>query len=185
MDKGAGKVSDCCRHLQQTFENFDEDLNSGGTLQEKWWWVCRRVRDIYEDFTGALMQKGLQYKSCQGAWALVCLEVYFRCCRDLAAVRYAVLQKEEYDAEELASLQNALKNYGTAAQHAGLCSFWNPLDLELLDSFQPSSGVETVLKSQTLERIEELQVYAKNFKGMQIFEGMNFKGVCSFAGSSS
>jgi len=33
MDKGAGKLSDCCRHLQQTFEAFEVPLNPGGNLK--------------------------------------------------------------------------------------------------------------------------------------------------------
>jgi hypothetical protein len=172
MDKGAGKVSDCCRHLQKTFEEFHEDMNCGETRKEKWWWVCRRVRDIYEDFTGALMQKGLGYKSLTGAWSLVLLEVYLRCCRDLAAVRSAAMEKLYYDEEELAALQNAMKNFANAAEN---CSFWSPLDVELLEGYEPSSGVEAVLQHQAMERIEELKVYAKMYSHVKLFEGMNLQ----------
>lgn len=129
------------------------------------------------------MQKGLEYKSLTGAWSLVCLEVYLRCCRDLAAIRYAVMQHEEHDPEELASLENALQNYRTAAENHGICSFWSPLDVELLEGFEPSSGVEAVLKNQAMERIEELQAYAKDCSSMKLFEGMALKGV-SHGGSS-
>lgn len=181
MDKSAGKVSDCCRHLQQTFEVFDEDLNQGGTMKEKWWWVCRRVRETYEDFTGALMQKGCSFKSLTGAWSLVLLEVYLRCCRDLAAVRYAVMEKMEYDEAELAALQNAMKNFANAP---GNCSFWTPLEIDLLEGYEPSSGVEAVLKSQALERLDELKVYANMCSHVKLFEGMNIK-IAGIAASSS
>ena len=181
MDKGAGRVSDCCRHLQKTFEAFDADMNSGSTMKEKWWWVCRRVRETYEDFTGALMQKGCSFKSLTGAWSLVLLEVYLRCCRDLAAVRLAVMEKLDHDEEELAALQNAMKNFADAEAN---CSFWTPLQIDLLEGYEPSSGVESVLKSQALERVEELKVYANMCSHVKLFEGMNLT-IAGLSASSS
>ena len=174
MDKGAGKLSDCCRHLQQTFEAFEVSLNPGGSLKQKWWWVSRRVRNIYEDFTGALMQKGLEFKSVSGAWSLVCLEVYMRCCRDLAAMRHAALEHEDIDEEQMKALENALKNYGDAGEN---CAIWSPLEVELLEGFEPSSGVELVLKHQVMERIDELKSYAYQQNQMKLFEGMNLRAV--------
>ena len=50
MDAGATKVSDVCRHLQQMFEEFDEDVNEGRTVEAKWWWVQRRIRSVFEVF---------------------------------------------------------------------------------------------------------------------------------------
>ena len=186
MDKGAGRVQDVCRHMSQTFADFEEKVNFGHTLKEKWWWVCRRVRDTYEDFTGALMQKGLQYKAMTGAWSLVCLEVYLRCCRDIAAIRFAAMSGEEIDEDEKAGLENALKNFAVVAECAELCSFWVPLEMELLEAFEPSSGVETVLKYQTMERIAELQQYAATCSdGVKLFEGMNLKKIGIGAAGSS
>ena len=186
MDKGAGRVQDVCRHMSQTFADFEEKVNFGHTLKEKWWWVCRRVRDTYEDFTGALMQKGLQYKAMTGAWSLVCLEVYLRCCRDIAAIRFAAMSGEEIDEDEKAGLENALKNFAVVAECAELCSFWAPLEMELLEAFEPSSGVETVLKYQTMERIAELQQYAATCSdGVKLFEGMNLKKIGIGAAGSS
>ena len=115
MDKGAGRVHDVCRHLSQTFAGFEEKVNLGHTLKEKWWWVCRRVRDTYEDFTGALMQKGLQYKAMTGAWSLVCLEVYLRCCRDLAAIRFAAMSDEGCDPDERRGMETDLQNFAAVA----------------------------------------------------------------------
>ena len=181
MDKGAGKVSDCTRHLQKTFEDFDEGLNSGGTMKEKWWWVCRRVRDTYEDFTGALMQKGCSFKSLTGAWSLVLLEVYLRTCRDLAAVRYATMEHMEIDEDELAALQNAMKNFANAAAN---CSLWTPWEIELLEGYEPTRGGEAVLKTQALERIDELKVYAAMCSHVKLFEGMHLK-IAGMPASSS
>ena len=135
MDKGAGRVHDVRRHLSQTFAGFEEKVNLGHTLKEKWWWVCRRVRDTYEDFTGAPTQKGLQYKAMTGAWSLVCLEVYLRCCRDLAAIRFAAMTNEEVDEDEKQSLENALKNFAVVAECGELCSFWTLLEVDLLEAF--------------------------------------------------
>ena len=186
MDKGAGRAQDVCRHMSQTFADFEEKVNSGFTLKEKWWWVCRRVRDTYEDFTGALTQKGLEYKAMTGAWSLVCLEVYLRCCRDIAAIRFAVMNGEEIDEDEKAGLENALKNFAVVAACAELCSFWAPLEMEYLEAFEPSSGAETVLKYQAMERIAELQQYAATCSdGVKLFEGMNLKKIGIGAAGSS
>ena len=186
MDKGAGRAQDVCRHMSQTFGDFEEKVNSGFTLKEKWWWVCRRVRDTYEDFIGALTQKGLQYKAMTGAWSLVRLEVYLRCCRDIAAIRFAAMSGEEIDEDEKAGLENALKNFAVVAECAELCSFWAPLEMELLEAFEPSSGVETVLKYQAMERIAELQQYAATCSdGVKLFEGMSLKKINIGAAGSS
>ena len=93
-------------------------------MKEKWWWVCRRVRETYEDFTPAMMQKGCSFKSLTGAWSLVLLEVYLRCCRDLAAVRYAVMEKMDYDEAELAALQNAMNKFANVQQIAVSGPLW-------------------------------------------------------------
>ena len=46
------------------------------------------------------MQKGLQYKAMTGAWSLVCLEVYLKCCRDVAAIMFAAMGDEDYDPDK-------------------------------------------------------------------------------------
>lgn len=186
MDKGAGKVSDVCRHLSRTFADFDPAANYAGSLKEKWWWVCRRVRDCYEDFSGALMEKGLNFEGCTGAWSLLCLEVYLRCCRDVAAFRFAAYSGDEVDAEELYSAENALNNFEVVGGSPDICSFWTPLDMQLLESFQPSSGVEMVLKGQAMERVEELMQYASHANAAVLFRGMNLKNAgIALAGSSA
>ena len=185
MDKAQGKVSDVCRHLSRTFADFDPAANYAVTLKEKWWWVCRRVRDCYEDFSGALMEKGLTFEGCTGAWSLLCLEVYLRCCRDVAALRFAADCGEEVDPEELYSGENALQNFEAVQNFPDICSFWSPLNMQMLEGFQPSSGVEMVLKGQAMERVAELMQYASHEKAADFFKGMKLQGAgIALAGSS-
>jgi hypothetical protein len=74
-----------------------------------------------------------------------------------------------------------MKNFANAA---GNCSFWTPLEIELLEAYEPASGVEAVLKSQAIERVEELKVYANMYSHVKLFEGMNIK-IAGIPASSS
>ena len=110
MDKGHAHVGDICRHLKQVFAEFDLQLNQGNGDQ-KWWWVSRRVRDLYEALGGSLMEKNADMQAVEQIWGLINLEVYLRCCRDLVANRFCkVKSPADYDevAEELFS--HALQN---------------------------------------------------------------------------
>ena len=96
------------------------------------------------------------------------------------------MSDEEIDEDEKLGLENALKNFAAVAACPDLCSFWAPLEVELLEAFEPSSGVETALKHQAMERIVELQRYAQQRKGAtQLLESMNLKKIGVGGGSSS
>jgi hypothetical protein len=58
------------------------------------------------------------------------------------------------------------------------------LQIDLLEGYEPSSGVESVLKSQALERVEELKVYANMCSHVKLFEGMNLT-IAGLSASSS
>jgi hypothetical protein len=47
IDAAAAKSGDICRHLQQVFLEFYPDRNEGKTDEVKWWWVERRLRQLF------------------------------------------------------------------------------------------------------------------------------------------
>ena len=49
----AAKSGDVCRHMQKVFLELDEAANPGLTVEVKWWWVERRLRQLYEDFSNS------------------------------------------------------------------------------------------------------------------------------------
>ena len=52
-DGTAAKSGDICRHLQQVFIDFDARTNAANTVVSKFWWVERRLRQLYEDFSNS------------------------------------------------------------------------------------------------------------------------------------
>ena len=62
IDAAAAKSGDVCRHLQQVFLEFDVSLNEGQTVEMKWWWVERRLRQLYEDFSNCKVMEKRSYE---------------------------------------------------------------------------------------------------------------------------
>lgn len=180
MDKGQAHIPDVCRHLSQVLQEFDEAQNAAEGHM-KWWWVSRRVRDLYEALGSSLISNGAPMESVEKIWSMVQLEVFLRNCRDYVAEKMNKLKyPEQYDEDGAVSYGHALKNMKEGASYIDM---WNPMKPEDVQNVQPATPWEKVLKSQILERIEELTVYKVQAGKMKadLFEGTFYE----VSGSSS
>jgi hypothetical protein len=75
MDAAAAKSADVCRHLQQVFLEFDFELNEAQTVEMKWWWVERRLRQLFEDFSNCKAMEKCSYGVVNRSWSMLQLEV--------------------------------------------------------------------------------------------------------------
>ena len=71
IDKAAGRTGDICRHLQQTFQEFDLKKNEAKTTEAKWWWVERRPRSIFEDFANCRAMEKSSFQAVQNSWSML------------------------------------------------------------------------------------------------------------------
>ena len=171
MDKAEAHISDVCRHLSQMFAEFRLEKNAGHG-DTKWWWCSRRVRDLYEAFGAALMQKGALMEHVESIWKLLQLEVYLRACRDLVQERLNKLESPaDYDPDAEVSYHAALKNMNAGL---GKVDLWEPMQMEEVQALEAKSPWEKVLKLQVLERNAELEYY-KTRGNADLFEGTNFQ----------
>ena len=110
-------------------------------------------------------------QSVEKIWSMVQLEVYLRNCRDYVAEKMNKLKHPgQYDADGETSYGHALKNMKNGANYIDM---WSPMKPEDVQYVQPETPWEKVLKSQILERIEELTVYKLQSGKMKadLFEG--------------
>lgn len=173
MDAGNARIGDLCRHMVQVFEEFDEDLNEAKDEASKWWWVQRRMRNLYEDFCCSANMHGVAFQSVKHLWSLLQLEVKLRTRRDLVACRYFAVPGADLTAEH-AVLEHCMKNIEKASQH---CEFWRPMPMYVFEAYEASSGFEEILVSQLKERIAELKDYADMASGKHLFEGFHVEGL--------
>ena len=169
MDAGAAKVSDVCRHLQQMFEEFDEDVNEGRTVEAKWWWVQRRIRSVFEDFCCSATMLRMDFTQVKAVWSLLQMEVKLRVCRDIVASRYY-----EQNDEETAALEHCMKNMVKASNYS---EFWRPMTVGAFEMYEATSGLEEILVSQVKERIAELQDYMMETTKSKLMEGLPLEGI--------
>ena len=180
MDKGQAHIPDVCRHLSQVLQEFDESQNAAEGHM-KWWWVSRRVRDLYEALGSSLISNGAPMDSVEKIWSMVLLEVYLRNCRDFVAEKLnRVKYPEQYDEDGEATYGHALKNMQMGASFIDM---WSPMKPDEVQNVRPATPWEKVLKSQILERFEELTAYKMKEGKMQkdLFEGTFYE----VSGSSS
>ena len=71
VDSGLAKHGDVCRHVQQLFEEFDEGKNEGKTQESKWWWVERRLRSLFEDFSNSKAMEKSSFEEVKQSWSLL------------------------------------------------------------------------------------------------------------------
>ena len=70
------------------FLDFDEAANAGKTLAVRWWWVERRLRGLYEDFSNSKAMEKCNYEVVKKTWSMMQLECKMRTLRDAVAYRH-------------------------------------------------------------------------------------------------
>ena len=175
LDAAAAKSTDVCRHLQQVFLEFDLELNEAQTVEMKWWWVERRLRQLFEDFSNCKAMEKCSYGVVKKTWSMLQLEVKMRTLRDVVAYRHFA---EPLGADD-EDMEWALKNMAEAMK---FCYFWSPMKLAELDEHTAESCFEELLLSQIAERVKEVKKYLEG-ADMKKFEGLELEGI--LGGSSS
>ena len=166
IDASAAKSTDVCRHLQQVFLEFDVELNEAQTVEMKWWWVERRLRQLYEDFSNCEAMEKCSYEDVKKTWSMLQLEVKMRTLRDVISYRHF----GEKPSGEDDDMEWALKNMNAALQ---CCTFWKPMQLSEFEEHKAGSCYEEMMMSQIAERVQEVKKYLegsdlKKFKGLEL-----------------
>ena len=169
IDHAAARSGDVCRHLQQVFLEFDVSLNEGQTVEMKWWWVDRRLRQLYEDFSNCKAMEKCSYEVVKKTWSMLQLEVKMRTLRDVVSYRHFEAELLEDDED----MEWALKNMNSALQY---CSFWHPMQINALENHVVQSSFEELLISQITERVKELKQYLQG-ADMKKYEGLQLEGL--------
>ena len=174
IDAAAAKSGDVCRHMQQVFLEFDEAANHGLTVEVKWWWVERRLRQLYEDFSNSKAMEKCSYEVVKKTWSMLQLECKMRTLRDVVSYRHFEAELLENDED----MDWALKNMVKAAKY---CTFWRPMQISELEQHEVQSCFEELLISQIGERVKEVKQYLEG-DDMKKYEGLQLEGFV--AGSS-
>jgi len=169
IDGAAAKSGDVCRHLQQVFLEFDPGKNAAKTVQSKFWWVERRLRQLYEDFGNSKAMKNCSHEVVKKTWSTLQLDVKTRTLRSVVALRHF----GENGCEEFKVMEWALKNMEAAATQ---CSFWKPMELNLLEQHEVQSCMEEILISSIDETVKEVRQYLEGDVSVK-FAGLNFEGL--------
>lgn len=175
IEAAAAKSGDVCRHLQQVFLEFDADLNQGQTMEMKWWWVERRLRQLYEDFSNSKAMEKCSYEAVKLTWSMLQLEVKMRTLRDVVSYRHFA---EPLGADD-DDMEWALKNMTAAGRY---CSLWRPMQVSELEQHAAQSCFEEILTAQILERVKEMQQYLEG-DSMKKYADLQLEGI--IGGSSS
>jgi len=175
MDAAAAKTADVCRHLQQVFLEFDLELNEAQTVEMKWWWVERRLRQLFEDFSNCKAMEKCSYGVVKKTWSMLQLEVEMRTLRDTVAYRHFAEPLGEDDED----MEWALKNMNGAMKY---CFFWKPMKLSELEEHVAESCYEELLMSQIAERVKEVKKYLEG-ADMKKFTGLELECFCACSSS--
>jgi hypothetical protein len=175
IDAAAAKSGDICRHLQQVFLEFDAARNEGKTDEVKWWWVERRLRQLYEDFSNSKAMEKCSYEVVKKTWSMLQLECKMRTLRDVVSYRYFEAELLEDDED----MEWALKNM---MQASVFCSFWHPMQVNAMEQHVTQSCFEEILTSQIAERVKEVKQYIQG-DSMQKYAGLQLEGI--IGGSST
>ena len=169
IDKAAAKSGDVCRHLQQVFLEFDPGKNAAKTVESKFWWVERRLRQLYEDFGNSKAMKNCSHEVVKKTWSMLQLDVKMKTLRGVVALKHF----GEKGNEDLKGMEWALKNMEAAETQ---CSFWKPMELNLLEQHEVQSCMEEILVSSIDETVKEVKQYLEGDVSVK-FAGLNFEGL--------
>ena len=156
------------------FLEFDEAANPGLTVEVKWWWVDRMLRQLYEDFSNSKAMDKCSYEVVKKTWSMLQLECKMRTLRDVVSYRHFEAELLENDED----MDWALKNMVKAAKY---CTFWRPMQISELEQHEVQSCFEELLISQIGERVKEVKQYLEG-DDMKKYEGLQLEGFV--AGSS-
>jgi hypothetical protein len=169
MDAAGAKSGDVCRHLNQVFLEFDEAKHVGKSDEVKWWWVERRLRQLYEDFSNSKAMEKCSYEVVKKTWSMLQLECKMRTLRDVVSYRHFGAEHVEGDENPEWALKNMMKA-------ARICSFWNPMPVSELEQNQVQNSFEEMLTAQLAERIKEVKQYIEG-GSMKRYEGLQLEGI--------
>ena len=181
-----GRPADASRLVMQDMEAFCMKL--AGEKNAGVMWLTRRLREHFSNWCSK------QDAACTGLWSLVCSEVQLRYCRDCLAERHAAIMQKGLEIQQN-GLQVIEESYIFAVKMASahqvkvlqnLCrtvEFWTPLqpeefEAETLEAWVDASSpwLEKVMKSQLLERKEELMNMFQEIFGEAGMEKMQSDG---------
>ena len=119
------------------------------------------------------MEKNADMQSVEQIWSLINLEVYLRCCRDLVANRFCKTKAPaDHDEAEEQTCSHALQNIQIGSPKV---AFWRPLQIDAVEDLEPSTPWAKVLKSQIMERLEEMQYYKDLKEHEALFAGTSLQ----------
>ena len=175
IDAAAARSGDICRHMQQVFLDFDEGKKVGKGVAMRWWWVERRLRELYEDFSNSKAMEKCSYEVVKKTWSMMQLECRMRALRDVVSQKhFGVPLGDDED-----NMEWALKNMMKAGKY---CYFWRPMKVSELEQHEVQSCFEELLISQISERVKEVQHFLED-ADLKKYEGLEFEGIAG--GSSS
>ena len=157
------------------FLEFDAARNEGKTDEVKWWWVERRLRQLYEDFSNSKAMEKCSYEVVKKTWSMLQLECKMRTLRDVVSYRHFEAELLEDDED----MEWALKNMMKASV---FCSFWHPMQVNAMEQHVTQSCFEEILTSQIAERVKEVKQYIEG-DSMQKYAGLQLEGI--IGGSST
>ena len=144
-------------------------------MEMKWWWVERRLRQLYEDFSNSKAMEKCSYEAVKLTWSMLQLEVKMRTLRDVVSYRHFA---EPLGADD-DDMEWALKNM-TGAMN--FCFFWSPMKVSEFEQHTAESCYEELLMGQIAERVKEVKKYLEG-ADMKKFTGLELE--CFLACSSS
>lgn len=176
QDKDGGSIADFCRHLMAVMVEFNQDISAGNCR-----WLQRRLREMYGNFMKANAAT-LPVDEHAQVWSAMCSEVLWRKCRDLIIWRQDQLQGMWYagqSVEELvkrADIVEKMKKQAGKLQNMELeVCFWSPArNLETMDAYPAGSWAMQCLKSQLMERVQEVEEYMLQTQGSYGDGGLQF-----------
>jgi hypothetical protein len=119
-------------------------------MEMKWWWVERRLRQLYEDFSNSKAMEKCSYEAVKLTWSMLQLRVKMRTLRDVVSYRHFA---EPLGADD-DDMEWALKNMTAAGRY---CSLWRPMQVSELEQHAAQSCFEEILTAQIVERVKKMQ----------------------------
>ena len=146
---------DVCRQVSSDVQSYNEKAKNP-------LWISRRLRVHYADWMQTVIggPTTLEMNAFE-VWSWVCTEVLLRYCRDVLAERWEYM-KVGTDEPENTKMKNlkVMQRMQDMSQWCGV--FWKtvqPNEWHIVEELEPTHYREVTLKSQLMERMEEIREY--------------------------